>query len=369
MNLNNLHELIDRYEANYLSVVNGSKNQEIFKWRAVKHFREIWFSEDAQKLSFAELFNAARKESSNLIDNNRVSPTSGIVKLAEKDPQEVERLFKEVLFADDGGDIVLRHNHMEEFLEKTEQLRLKYFPQFWKYKQDRHAASCYLVFFSPEENYIYRYSDAETFAQYIEYGEDIGSGENFRLEKYYRLCDIIVEALKEHESLIDEYYRLLDETGYYRDDSLHILAFDLMYCSRTYNFYSGLTHKTKKESLRDSSLAEIREKEERERQERIDAIVSEINELKMKIDMYSEISLIGVQVTQKQIGTGTIISQDKNKITVDFNTCQKTYVINRKYSARPTFEDEDEIVDAFTEYDDCCEKLYKLKKKLESETK
>lgn len=84
---------------------------------------------------------------------------------------------------------------------------------------------------------IYRYREAEEFAKYTEFGFDLGSGESFSLPNYYKLCDIIVDALKEHEDLISKYKKLIkDNDKYYYDKSLHLLAFDLMYCCRTYNF-------------------------------------------------------------------------------------------------------------------------------------
>lgn len=362
MNNKNLHELIDRYEQNF-EFVNNSEHDEIFKWRAVKQFRDSWFASDAKNKPFSEMFNEARKGSAVLIDNSQVSPTNGIVKLAEVEPVEVPRLFNEILFADDGGDITKRQNNMEKFLEKIEKLRLKHFPQFWKYKQDRHAVSCYMVFFAPEQNFIYRYSDAETFAQYIEFGIDIGSGENFKLDAYYKMCDMIVEALKEHPSLLEKHFTFLSDECY-RDESLHLLAFDLMYCARCYNFYNGLTHASKKESVKAYTEAQLREKEQREKEEKINALLSEIHELKLKAETYADISLLNVQVTQKMYGTGIIIKQEANKVTVLFGDIEKVFIINKQFAARPTFEDDEEIVEAFTEYDIICRKIASLESEL-----
>jgi len=362
MNNQNLHELIERYEQNF-EFVNNSEHDEIFKWRAVKLFRDSWFAADASQKSFAEMFNDARRGSAYIIDNSQVSPTNGIVKMAEVEPVEVPKLFYDVLFADDGGDIVMRQNNMEKFLEEIEKIRLKHFPQCWKYKQDRHAVSCYMVFFAPEQNYIYRYSDAETFAQYIEFGIDIGSGENFKLDAYYQMCDLIVEALKEHPTLLEKHFTFLSDECY-RDESLHLLAFDLMYCARCYNFYNGLTHASKKESVKAYTEAQLREKERLAKEEKINSLAAEIHELRLKAETYADISLLNVQVTQRMYGTGTIIAQDKNKVTVRFGDVEKVFVINKKFMARPTFEDDQEIVDAFTEYDDIMVKISMLESEL-----
>ena len=84
MNTENLHELINRYEDNY-AMVNNSTHDEKFKWGAVRGFRDIWFSDNAASMTFAQLFDAATKRSSVLINNSVISPTTGIVKMAEQD--------------------------------------------------------------------------------------------------------------------------------------------------------------------------------------------------------------------------------------------------------------------------------------------
>ena len=81
MNTANLHSLIDRYEENFYTL-NNSEHDEIFKWRAAKRFRDVWFSEEAKTMTFSEKFAAAKKEFSILMDNSYVSPSNGIVKIA-----------------------------------------------------------------------------------------------------------------------------------------------------------------------------------------------------------------------------------------------------------------------------------------------
>ena len=125
MNWENLHELINRYEEN-IYTLNDSKNDEKFKWHAVQRFQDAWFDPDADTLPFSELFHNAIKGSSILVNNGTVQPANGVVKLAEKAPEEVERLFREVLFADDDDDLDVRQEHMEEFLEGMEALLPKY---------------------------------------------------------------------------------------------------------------------------------------------------------------------------------------------------------------------------------------------------
>ena len=363
MNLDNLHKLIDKYEESFYEL-NNAKHDEIFKWRAMKRFRDVWFSPEAKSKPFSEMFNEARKEFFILMDNSYVSPSNGIVKIAEIEQDAVANLFNGVLFAADGGDIVARQNNMELFLDKFDELRLKYYPQSFKFKQDRHSASCYLFFYAPDTNYIYRYSEAEAFAQHIEFGKDIGSGQYFRLDYYYEMCDKIVEALKEHQSLLEKHFAFLSEK-HYKDESLHLLAFDVMYCCRAYNFYNGMLHITKKESIKAFTEAEAREKERIEKENKIEELQNTIFELEMAAEKYAPISLLNVEVVHHKYGKGIITSQEINKVNIKFDSCEKGFVIHKKYASRPTFENDSEIVEAMSEYDDAIQQIKNLRTKID----
>ena len=363
MNNENLHELIRRYAKNY-SRINNSENDEIFKWRAAYRFQQEWFSTENLGLSFAELFAKAKSECSVLIDNSTVSPANGIVKMAQQEPEEVERLFRDVLYADDGGDLDLRQKHMEEFLAGIEAVRVKHFPGYWKYSQDRHAASCYLSLYAPEQNYIYKYTPAEIFARHIEFGKDIGSGDRFSLGNYYEMCDLVVDAIKDHTDLLDAYGKLLDDTCY-QDKSLHLLAFDIIYCASTYGLFDGLQHKSKRDSIKAYTLEQLRKEEAVKLQEQIGVVERNIEALEVQLDVYRSINLVGIRVFQKQYGEGTIISQNINVIRVKFASTEKDFIINAKYTFRPTFQDDVEIVAAMTDYERKTEEMKELRKQLE----
>jgi len=364
MNYENLHKLIDRYEEN-IYYLNNAECDEKFKWHAVQRFQDAWFAPDAQVIPFHELFQNAIKGSSILVNNGTVQPANGVVKLAEKAPEEVERLFREVLFADDDNDLDLRQDHMEEFLDGMEALLQQYYPASWKYRQDRHAVSCYLAMYAPEKNYIYKYSPVEAFAQHVEFGKDIGSGNSFKLAHYYELGDIVVTALHDHPELLRKHSALLDDT-YYKDESLHLLAFDIIYCADTYGYFKDLKHKPKKDAIKAYTLEQKRKEEEEERQAAIDLLEEEIRLLENQIDEYRAISLVGTQVYQKAYGTGVIIQQNINMIRVRFGELEKQYIISKKFPMRPTFEDDAEIVEAMTEYEIKLKELDVLKKKLKA---
>ena len=47
MNTANLNTLIQRYEDNF-EWINNAEHDEIFKWRAVRCFQDVWFSEEVE---------------------------------------------------------------------------------------------------------------------------------------------------------------------------------------------------------------------------------------------------------------------------------------------------------------------------------
>ena len=364
MNEENLQTLIDRYEENY-SLINNEANNEIFKWKAVRCFRDAWFSENAGEMSFSGLLKAATKECSCLINNSMTSPANGIVKMAEVRPREVGQLFREVLFSP-YASIPELQEHMDRFLSGMEEIRQAEFPRCFKYKQDRHAASCYLSFFDPERHFIYRYSDAEEFAQYIEFGKDLGQGDSFSLENYYEMAALAAEALKKRGTLLDRHRALIgDDPGYYRGAGMHLMAFDLMYCSRTYDFYSGLRHARKADSLRAYSARQLHEQELAEYREKAAALQDELHAIALAMEPIEEISLLDVEVTLPACGVGKVISQEANRITVQFPGAARSFLISSRYALRPTFEDDAQVVEAFTRYEELLHRRERLQKELD----
>ena len=362
MNYENLHELINRYESNIPLIYDG-EGQELFKWKAMYTWRQEWFKPENSFDNFADRFSAAKKEFSLFIDNSHMHPSSGVIKLWEKEPDTVEHLFRDVLFADAGEEVTSVQDHMDAFLEQYEALRQRHYPANWSFKQDRHSASVFLAMNDPDFNYVYKSSEALVTAKYIDFGFNIGSGVSFRLDHYYQMCDEIVAALKEHETLLAKHFSRLKD-GYYVDNSLHLLAFDLMYCCRTYGFYKGLTApvtgKTIKKGKTSAPTAEELAQKEAERRAQIERLEEEIEDLERSCNEFEDISLIGVQVTEKDNGIGTVISQEINKVTVQFANEQKTFFLDAKYKFRPRFENDDEIVSAFTEYARIQEQIKRL---------
>ena len=375
MNMENLHELLNRYEANMdLFYKNDHKDDhdELFKWEALKTWQEEWKKPEGSFSDFAERFKAATKDFAILIDGQIMHPSTGILKIWEandkEDAEQVEELFG-VLLQDAGGNPAVAQEYMDDFIEGMEALRVKHFPAFFSYKIDRHSASVFMTMNDPKQHYIYRHSAASEMAKYIGFEEKIGVGQSFILANYYQLCDCLVEALNEHPSLLEKHRKYL-KPKHYRVESLHMLAFDLMYCCRTYNLYRGLTppapvNSTKKKKPTPEEAQAIAELKMREE---LAAVEEELTELERKCDEYSELSIVGTRVVTA-FGPGMIVEQNVaswvNLVRVRLdNGTEKFFQIGTNVPSRPHFEENDEeLAVLFTDYANAMMKAQMLRKK------
>ena len=367
MNYDNLHAIICRYEDD-LENICGKVSDERFKWAAIQAWQDAFHSPDSTG-TFKEKFNSAKKQYGILIDNGFQHPSAGVVKLWETEPETIENLFLNVLLADPCGDVSQVKENMDRFLEEYEGLRAKYFPRAASYKMDPHIASVYLTLDRPEMNYIFRISVARRMANYIGFEDDLGTGTNPNLANYYRMCDVIVSAMKEHETLAEKHSALLMD-NMYRDPGQHMMVFDLMHCSGYRGYYTGLVPTTigkpkKRKPYEGPTPEEIAQKEQ-ERLEKIAALEQQIEELEASVGEFEEISLLGVEVTFPKYGTGTVIGQEVNKIKVRFPETEKEFVLDKAYTMRPTFENDDEIVETFTAYGHTHAEIMKLKRQLDA---
>ena len=96
-----------------------------------------------------------------------------------------------------------------------------------------------MFLYDPDHNYLYKFSHGREFASLVEFGDDWGSGKDTKLNVFYRMCDQLVESIKQDSSFME-----FNQTRYTRglaapedmhpDLKKHILAFDIIYCTNTY---------------------------------------------------------------------------------------------------------------------------------------
>ncbi|NCD04072.1 MAG: hypothetical protein EOM00_13990 [Clostridia bacterium] len=326
MNHKNLDEILQQYIDRFDELNARDGNDEGYKWRAESWFKSQW---DIDAIDFPKMFISAMKETSNLIDNATVQPIGGIRMLLKQDDEiEFVRACFKKLFSEDNGDIDQRQNRVDEFIEEINSHIEKYVSGSWKYPQSRGSVIYYLNLWRPEENYIFKSTEATNWANCIEYGDDFGSGTSFSLKKYYRMCDELLEELKKREDLLELNTQRVaaDAKGF--DDQLHILVYDVIYCANTYLFYNDI-HIEKTSTKERIHKASVRDK--------IEKIQEDIAEKQHQIQKLGELlplpDLTGKTVNHKAFGQGTVDAITNGMLLISFGAGEKKFKYPDAFSA------------------------------------
>ena len=311
MNKTHLHHILNQYIARY-DELNNEYNNEGYKWDAEECFKKNW---NIDAVDFKTMFKDAFKEMSNLIDNATVQPVGGITMLLNY-PDEipfVRECFRE-LFSEDGGNLDTRQTRITNFMEKINSHIEKYAKGSWKYPQKMNTVIYYLNLWKPDENYIYKSTEATEWANCIEYGDDFGSGSTFRLKKYYAMRDELLEELKKNDTIMQLYNERMASIKNFHDQG-HILVYDIIYCSKCYSLYQSIPTLKKLSTKQRILLAETTEMREK-LSDKLNIIQAELEKLSCNP---AHPDIVGEHVKHKTWGSGTIVSCDNGVMEIKFN--------------------------------------------------
>ena len=199
---------------------------------------------DLDAPDFAAMLKKAKQVTYNIIDSYN-QPFGGLVKIAEQsteDAEAVRELFR-ALLKDDGGDLIVRQEKISAFLKGCDTLVEKYYPGSFLYKNDQRSAMAYLFFNDPDNHYLYKATEANYLSDCVGFYDDWGAMSAFKLDIYHRFCDELIAEIKATPELLKTNESRYENTTkkLHADPNLHILLFDIIYCSHTYNLYSGLS--------------------------------------------------------------------------------------------------------------------------------
>lgn len=332
MNTKNLHQIfanyIDRFEE-----LNNPEHNETFKWWAAKQFREQMdaaFKQSGDNFASALDHIKGHKKEERVVEtiiDGRMQPFGGLVEISKKNNYESADAVKQLLqnlFQDDGGDLGKREEKIAAFLEDSEKLRLKYFPNYYSYKQTARSVAGYLFLYEPDKYYMYKANEAKLFADCVEYYGDWGTGDQIKLKEYYRMCDELVaeakkckELLSTDESRFDGYFQYTRD-GLSEDKAKHILAYDIIYCTSVYNLCKDITFKNI--TLKDKKLYQERLNKALALQEEYQKAEEEYALLDQAVQHYDAVFVPGTAVRNLTYGPGRIIARRGTVLDVQFES-------------------------------------------------
>ncbi len=330
MDRENFNAIITRYLEKF-ELTNGKEHNEWFKWYALYYFMENF---DLDVPDVYTMLNEATGKFSVLIDNNHAMPISGLKELARKEPEFVRDALR-TLLAEDGGDLDARQRRAEQFVDCVNAKIEHYWPGSHLYPQSMRSAILLLAMNRPADNYILFWSRADNWAKYTEFGDDFGSGSAFSLPVFYRMCDELRSEIEHNEALkVCGEKRLAKAKSVIEarekqsidmqlNDDLHLLVYDIIYCATCYQMYQDIP-------CYDSSAAKKRIERAMERAalERLlsDALAAERALAVSDLSAALPPELTGHTVTSKSFGSGTVIWQSQDRLQVQFDAGEKTFI-------------------------------------------
>lgn len=320
MNYNHLQNIFHNYIEKFEEI--NTVYEEFYKWEMVHDFRKTM--DDALSASddlFPDKLSEAKRLTVNIIDSY-ITPFNGLVEMARKDAKSVKKMFAD-LFSDDGNDLAVRQKRIQDFIKRSNDLCEHLFPNSFMFKNDNHSVTSYLFLYDPDHNYIYKATEARAFADCVEFYEDWGSGDSFKLDVYYRMCDQLVEAIKADEKLLKtdmsrfEGKLRKEPKPLYADPEKHVLAFDIIYCCGRYGLFDGISFE--RPNTKERQLL-------KERKEKALNYLEDYKSIKEKYDLLTEADAFvndsfssGSKVKHRKFGEGTVKENKDDSILVVFS--------------------------------------------------
>lgn len=321
MNDNNLQQIFSHYTEKF-EYVNNPEHNECYKWQVAKEFRMLMdraLSEPVER--FAEALNAVNLATKNIV-NNFTQPFNGLVKMAQKEPDTVQQMFRD-LYSDDEGSLEKQEQLISDFFKKSYELMDKYYPGSYRFKQNSHSVSAYLFLYDPDRHYLFKASHAKEFAECIGCYDDWGTGDLIRLEPFYRMCDQLLEEIKKNKELLATDASRYDGRFPVKPDQMHadkekhVLVFDIIYCCSTYDLFDGITFK--RLSTKEKQLYNERQKKALELLQAYNDAVDRQDKLRDILEHGRVLLKKGTGIKHRKYGAGTVKEIDEEYITVQFD--------------------------------------------------
>lgn len=221
--------VIKHYKEHFSSV---DKNER-YKWEALGWYKKHW-KIDAE--DFAGMLANAFSKTSNLLSSGMYYPYKMITEYAQANPEEVRRIFK--VLHDENLPLAERYQVFRDSCKSRIDQIMKEQPGREKalnHYQDLRAVMVYLTFEYPEKYYLFKSTMYSDFRDRIGFREEKGNQASVigKVGNFFRMCDMILDAVKVDQELIAMHRSRLDENCY-SDDALHLLTMDIVYYGSNY---------------------------------------------------------------------------------------------------------------------------------------
>ena len=230
----------DRVRAGIRKVISHYKqhfteadHNERYKWEAIGWYKKHW---DINASDFAAMLEVAFSKTENLLASGMYYPYRMIVAYAQADPEEVRRIFKQL--HNEELPLVQRYSAFRESCQSYIDKRKQNDPgreKALQHYQDLRAVMVYLTFEYPEKYYLFKSRMFTTFRDRVGFVEEKPQQKSivWKVESYSRLCEIVLDEVKQDAELQSMSKARLNEDCY-QDEALHLLAMDIVFYGSAY---------------------------------------------------------------------------------------------------------------------------------------
>ena len=201
------------------------EHHEIYKWRAVVHFKNNW---DIKAEDFASMLEKSLKKTYNLMSSGYYYPKKMIIWAAKKEPEQVRQLFRYLydLLIDLKDRIESFQSGIDAIVELHKEGKISN-----SYQDDR-AVMVYLNMRYPDKYYLYKYGMFVDFAKLIDYADIPKAGDINLIFMFESMCDMILNRVMQDEELLNKYE---ERKKHYYDPAYHLLVQDIIYSVHYFN--------------------------------------------------------------------------------------------------------------------------------------
>lgn len=217
------HTKLQKVITGYKKYFPSHIGDEIYKWKAVKHFQDYW---DIDAPNFIEMFWEATATFDNLLSSRNHYPRAMVRVMCESEPDTIRAMFRDLF--DESKPIEARVN---KFRAEADRIRNQYWPDKMHY-QDINAISTYLWARYPDKYYIYKYSEIRTTTRALDSSYVVRKGadaDGFKLA--IEFFDLIRAGVQQDPEIRPMLNAVLT-SDCYKDENLNCVVVDM-------DFYVG----------------------------------------------------------------------------------------------------------------------------------
>ena len=252
-----------------------------------------------------------------------VQPLNGLYLLAEQKTEE----FREALtglIREYGDPLSARQARMQRFAGRCNELLADCPDAKRSYAQNLRSAMAVLGVARPEENFLYKATEARYLADMIGCQADVSSGAHFSLEGYYEMCRVIADEVKwntQLEALIPQ------EGRAFVAGCRNLLVYDMLLNAGPKKLgLFGDAEPLIRTRSRAGQANQEREVRIAQLQQEIDGVKARIAQVDAEIAALPAPELVGMRCRSRAFGEATIVAAEGQRLTVEAGGAQRRMV-------------------------------------------